>query len=132
MEKRELYPDTMKGIAIILVVLGHCIQFGSGFNINHLFFKSPIFVAIYSFHMPLFMLISGYFFYNSIKKHSWNYNIKTRFTRLLIPLFTWNTIYQLILNLNLYLNSYPISWENCIKSYFINIWFLWAIFVSIR
>lgn len=128
MEKRELYPDIIKGVAIILVVLGHCIQFGSAFSTNFLFFKSPIFIAIYSFHMPLFMLISGYFFYNSINKHSWKDNIKTRFTRLLIPLFTWNTIHQLILTLNLYLNTYPISWENHIKSYFINIWFLWALF----
>lgn len=62
MEKRELYPDIIKGIAIILVVLGHCIQFGSAFSTNLLFFKSSIFIAIYSFHMPLFMLISGYFF----------------------------------------------------------------------
>lgn len=28
--KRQIYPDVIKGIAIILVVIGHNIQFGSG------------------------------------------------------------------------------------------------------
>ena len=32
------------------------------------FFKDVIFKTIYSFHMPLFMLISGYLFYNSNQK----------------------------------------------------------------
>lgn len=43
--------DVAKGIAIILVVLGHTLMF-----------ETPIVQAIYSFHMPLFFLIAGYTF----------------------------------------------------------------------
>ena len=54
--------DGLKGFAILLVVLGHCVQYGLGevnFN-NENYFEYPIFKFIYSFHMPLFMLVSGY------------------------------------------------------------------------
>jgi len=56
MEKNRLYYlDTMKGILIILVVLGHAIQ-STIPDYQHNF----LFRLIYSFHMPLFFLISGY------------------------------------------------------------------------
>lgn len=67
MQSDSLYDirlDIIKGIAIILVVMGHCIQYGSGndYYTSALFFEENIFKFIYSFHMPLFMLISGYVF----------------------------------------------------------------------
>ena len=51
MGKRDVTFDILKGIGILLMVLGH--YFTS---------ESIIRVYIYSFHMPLFMLISGYFY----------------------------------------------------------------------
>ena len=54
MSKRINYIDYMRGIAIILVVMGHLIQF-NGFPTSN-----PVFEFIYSFHMPLFFAISGY------------------------------------------------------------------------
>ena len=50
--------DVVKGFAIILVILGH-----SGISTTNKF----IYVWIYSFHMPLFFILSGYVF--SIKKY---------------------------------------------------------------
>ena len=47
---REEWIDAAKGIAILAVVLGHTYQFG---NAVHSF--------VYSFHIPLFFLLSGYF-----------------------------------------------------------------------
>ena len=49
-----------KAIGICLVVIGH-----SG---------APEYVVkyIYSFHMPLFMLISGYLFAHSLENKKWN------------------------------------------------------------
>ena len=60
MEKqaRIKYWDLLKGIAIFLVVWGHTIQYGGSGSI---FFDNKAFIFIYSFHMPLFLLISGYF-----------------------------------------------------------------------
>lgn len=49
MAKREILWDVMRGIAIMLVVIGH-----SGVS-------SFAWSFIYSFHMPLFFFISGYF-----------------------------------------------------------------------
>lgn len=52
--------DLMKGIGMCLVYLGHCFQF-QGLNIMD---KSSFFIyvhdTIYSFHMPLFFIISGF------------------------------------------------------------------------
>lgn len=46
---RLAYIDVLKAVGIICVLIGH------------LFAPLPIRVLIYSFHMPLFFLISGYF-----------------------------------------------------------------------
>lgn len=69
MKTRSNYLDILKGYAIILVVFGHCIQYGSGLQAmsNGLYFDNKVFQMIYSFHMPLLMLISGYLFYNTTK-----------------------------------------------------------------
>ena len=59
---RNYYIDAAKGLAIFLMLWGHCIQscvVGSDVD----FFENTVFKAIYSFHMPLFMLISGYLFF---------------------------------------------------------------------
>lgn len=67
--KRNSYLDIAKSLGIILVVIGHCIQYGSGslYFEKELYFYNILFKFIYSFHMPLFMLISGYLFgYNKI------------------------------------------------------------------
>ena len=124
MKKRNEFFDIAKGIAIILVVCGHCIQYGSYKYFNEAFFEDPIFIAIYSFHMPFFMLISGFFFYNTSCNYSWKTNLSSRFKKIIIPIFIWNTIYLLIYNC---IKS-PMTFNRLISSYTSNIWFLWAIF----
>jgi fucose 4-O-acetylase-like acetyltransferase len=49
--------DVLKAIAILAVVYTHCLQF---MGIGH-YWHHPIFKLTYAFHMPLFMVISGYF-----------------------------------------------------------------------
>ena len=44
--------DVLKGISILLVIIGHARPF------------FPIYEFIYSFHVPLFFIVSGYFFSN--------------------------------------------------------------------
>ena len=57
MKERKLYIDVIKGFAILCVVVGHVLEFCFGdVNANY---KNPLYVAIYSFHMPLFAFISG-------------------------------------------------------------------------
>ena len=68
---RDGYLDYLKGLAVVLVVAGHCIQFGQGEAVlqDRTFFDDWAFRGIYSFHMPLFALISGWLFGASIERH---------------------------------------------------------------
>lgn len=65
--KRILWADRLKGLLIVLVVLGHAIQqvLGSGCFSNHLW------NIIYSFHMPTFMAVSGYLNYHVPVNGKW-------------------------------------------------------------
>lgn len=58
-EKRISYLDMMKGMAILLVVIGHLIQFSFGYEISHS-------VRFLYFHMPVFFYISGFLAYKKI------------------------------------------------------------------
>lgn len=93
-EQRTPFFDIVKGISIFLVILGHCIQYGSGTQVltRELFFNNIWFRAVYSFHMPLFMLISGYLFGNSCRKHSWRSNLLAKVNGLEVPIVAWGTI----------------------------------------
>ena len=66
-DEERRFINVIKGFAIFLVVVGHVIQhFSTGSKVD--FMENPIFVFIYTFHMPLFMLVSGYLFSYSFKK----------------------------------------------------------------
>ena len=70
MKERIKWIDTAKGIAIVLVVIGHVVQ--SYHNVN-LYEDSVLFNFssrfVYSFHMPLFMCISSYLLQKSVAKN---------------------------------------------------------------
>lgn len=78
---RLFYLDNLKGLLIILVVLGHAIQ---GFREDYQ--HDVLFRVIYSFHMPLFFLISGFL---TFKEHYDSTLIKKRFVQCIIPFITW-------------------------------------------
>jgi fucose 4-O-acetylase-like acetyltransferase len=79
--ERNVFFDNVKGFLIFLVVLGHVLE--KYYMQNS--FLYVLWVGIYSFHMPLFIYVSGYFSKNIQKtqEHS--------FTRFLLPYFIWNT-----------------------------------------
>lgn len=81
MQKRLFYLDVMKGILIILVILGHSIQDTISDYQNNFLFR-----FIYSFHMPLFFAISDYLtFKNKYDKTL----LKKRALQLLVPFGVW-------------------------------------------
>lgn len=123
--------DLIKGFTIILVVLGHCIQFGSGADYmnQNIFFDNFIFKLIYSFHMPLFAAISGYLFYFSIIKYGFKDLLIRKLKQLLIPIIT-TSIINIIINIilkrvNIGLNLNTLKY--IITIFYTNLWFLWAI-----
>lgn len=54
--KRSDWLDNLKGFLIICVVVGHFIESGIDYNSGT---SKALFVFIYSFHMPLFIFVSG-------------------------------------------------------------------------
>jgi fucose 4-O-acetylase-like acetyltransferase len=101
-QNRDIFLDIAKGLAIILVVLGHVIQ-GSFANFDDLLgFK-----IIYSFHMPLFIFLSGAVASIALNSRlvteglgqacsdAW-IKIKKAAIRLLLPFLAWCVLNQLI------------------------------------
>jgi fucose 4-O-acetylase-like acetyltransferase len=128
---RDQMLDVLKGIAIFLVLLGHSIQYGSGasFLRSSLFFDNPLFKAIYSFHMPLFMIVSGYIFSYTVARHSFSQILRSRFTQLLLPIFVWNALFSIVRFARI---DTPLTIPLMAKSYLSSsvnyLWFLWALF----
>ena len=94
---RNMVFDAIKALAIWLVVLGHCVQYLSGWE----FWDNALFRLIYSFHMPLFFMVSGFFFASSEDLPVWEF-LKKKSIALLLPCFTWGIIYSCI-----YFQSWP-------------------------
>lgn len=78
MKARLAYIDLAKFIAIFLVVWGHCIALYDGGYV------STIRTVIYTFHMPLFMIMSGFFAESSFKR-AFTPFVTRRFKQLLVP-----------------------------------------------
>lgn len=127
MEKaRNQSIDVLRGIAIFLVIFGHCIQYSSQGYFD--FFENKTFIFIYTFHMPLFMLISGYLFYNSCNKNSINIVLKNKITQILYPLVVFTIINFYVTELLCYNNKIlSADWIHNLP----NLWFLWSILASI-
>lgn len=75
----------LAGLAIIMVVAGHL-----GYEIMTFGGLFPY----YSFHVPLFLFVSGYFYQGSAEEHPLPY-LKKKIRRLLVPYFIWNLLYGL-------------------------------------
>lgn len=76
----------LSALTIIMVVAGHC-----GY---HILTVGELF-PYYSFHVPLFMFISGYFYKDSEEEHPLGY-VKKKVRRLFVPYLVWNLVYGLI------------------------------------
>ena len=131
---RDVLLDIIKGFTIILVVFGHAIEYGEGAeaNASGIRYDEVIYKLIYSVHMPLFMLISGYLFYFTVQKRSFKAVFISRFTRFIIPIFAWNGLFLLIRIAIHVATSQPVNFIYEIYNQFdislYSIWFLWAIF----
>lgn len=89
---RDAYIDAWKGIAILLVVIGHSIS-----GLTNLEF---LFNFIYSFHMPLLFFWSGYLEEKGYVKYrnakSWMFQKRT--ATLLVPYLIWTVLYFFLRN----------------------------------
>ena len=112
-KNRIFWVDGLKAFLIYLVVLGHCIQYTcSTYNENLVFY------IIYSFHMPLFMFVSGFVSYKETVKMN---VIVRRFVQLMIPFFFYTILGAIVKqDIRIFIDTclYPER----------GLWFLWALF----
>lgn len=118
------------------MIFGHCITNGSGaeFRANSLAQGNPLYVYIYTFHMPIFMMVSGYLFGKGIHKKSVIDIAKSRVKTVLIPIIVWQILYttyglitSLIKGTNLGIKAIVKIYVRDMVFSYRNMWFLWAI-----
>lgn len=119
---RNGFYDRIRGIAIILVVLGHAIQV----SYPNAFDENILFRAIYSFHMSLFMFVSGIVTYkpDRIINAKW---LSKRALFLVAPFVAW-IIIPFLFN-----RKWDEFLQFCYKVYVspdCTYWFLWALFLN--
>ena len=83
LESKQMYPpakkriewiDIAKGVAILLVIVGHTVKYGT--------FSRDL---IFSFHMPLFFILSGYTYTPATDRKALWQHVKRHARRLLLP-----------------------------------------------
>lgn len=123
-KERNIKIDIIKGISIFLVLWGHYIQYTT---LDEGYYDNWIFKIIYSFHMPLFMLISGYLFYGTLNKNNMKQILVSRLKGFIIPLIICSVISWLFTSM--YKRNFNIIylWDIFTK---VHLWFLWSIIAS--
>lgn len=127
-ERNELL-DLLKGFAILLVVLGHAVQY----NLPKTFDSHPVFRLIYSFHMPLFMFISGY-----VSSFTFKGNIDTILSRLrtlMLPFWSWFFFsyffyWAIHYNQQHQLPDFSYKFFALLRNPDRGLWFLWVLFFN--
>ena len=86
MNSRQGNIDFLKGVIILLVVIGHFVQNNWVDSME----QHPIYNWIYGFHMAVFFFISGYLTQYTVKAEYHPFReIKKRFLSMMIPYLTW-------------------------------------------
>lgn len=129
---RVLWVDAAKGIGITLVVLGHALRglHERGVLEGEIF--REIDMRIYAFHMPLFFLLSGIFFWKALRISSAQQFVHTRVVRLLYPMILWTYIFIAFKVVAGSMSNAPLSlgdiWISPVPGKW-HMWFLWSLFL---
>ncbi len=123
-QDNRIYLNIVRGVAVFLMLWGHVIQCCANGTFD--FFEDSVFKFIYSFHMPLFMLISGYLFFFSCSKRSLSSLLIHRTQSLFQPIVMCSILnYYLTIVLSQRTLSSMVDgpWINM----FSTLWFLWSV-----
>lgn len=106
--KNRIYKfDNIKTILIFLVVLGHLLELANGGKL--------LYLVIYSFHMPLFMFVTGYFAC---------FDRKHIICQMVFPYLIFQILYT-------YFGIYLLGSQNSTLTFVIPYWLLWYLFAII-
>jgi fucose 4-O-acetylase-like acetyltransferase len=121
--------DFIKTFTIFCVLWGHCIQQLDNNLISP--WNNPVISYIYSFHMPLFYLLSGFFFKSSLKYGLKDFAIK-KGIQLLLPYMVWCVLRgSLLLVYGVIVKGNSLTLFQSIKTVFGgHFWFLRELFIS--
>lgn len=130
MESRSRrYVNIVKGIAVLLMLWGHCIQYCASGSFNC--FDDGVYQAIYSFHMPLFMLVSGYLFYFSFSKRDWKALVIRRIQSMAQPIVFGTILCNLLVQLlNILITGEAHLLNGALFTGMNLYWFLWCVLSS--
>ncbi|WP_299733795.1 acyltransferase [uncultured Tateyamaria sp.] len=87
--------DVLRGAAILLVVIGHSWRGLFGADLLDEATFSGLDRGIYSFHMPLFFMISGLFYMRGLSAAPGVF-VTTKLMRLLYPILLWTYVFVLV------------------------------------
>lgn len=126
---RSQFIDIAKGIAIILVVIGHF------YPNNSPEWYCVLHDVIYSFHMPLFLFCSGYV-YKFVNLNDYSKFILKKVRRLIVPYMVTSVIVILIKLLTerfMYVEN-PVSYQSFFRILYLPeagyfLWFIWALWL---
>jgi fucose 4-O-acetylase-like acetyltransferase len=131
-QKHIEWIEVARGIGIILVVYFHVAR---GLATSGVLVPTPAMLLldriVYSFHMPLFFLLSGLVFGRSLKKPLPDF-LRGRWWTLLYPYLLWTAIYVALAMLMHQQVNRPIHWHDLLLIGWFplyHFWFLAALFV---
>lgn len=124
--KKRLHSfDVLKLFAIFLVLWGHCIQY----FLTSPYTEEPVYRFIYSFHMPLFMMVAG-FFATPTTKLPISLFLSKKFKQLILPCLSWGVLLWLIGGfINSIREESGFSLTKLLSALFYNYWFLKSLFI---
>jgi glucans biosynthesis protein C len=132
--KKDLSVETLRGLAIILVVMGHVIGSKSdgGMKVADDSFLRHLYYTFQYLRMPLFTVISGWVYaLRPVTMEYWKEFSLKKIRRLLLPLIFVGGVYYIVQNLVPGTNfSYPLKniWHILILPYTLY-WYLMALFI---
>lgn len=122
---RSLDLDALRGLAILLVVLGHAITY------TQPDFRAPVFTPmntlaafIYTFHVPLFCFVSGYVIFGR------KISARDKVLRLAIPFLAWIPVSYLIDCYAIQVRPHMRDMLHMAMQGQLGLWYLWFLFLA--
>jgi fucose 4-O-acetylase-like acetyltransferase len=129
---RITWVDYAKGVGIFLVVLGHTLR---GLHSSRIIADDAAFRSvdswIYSFHMPLFFLLSGLFAERRIERNAGEF-LLDKLATLAYPYLIWSTLQSLTqIAISRYTNNQTTLYDlaGILINPIMQFWFLYALFL---
>lgn len=114
MKERNKQMDVLLCMGIVLVVLGH---------VGENSWRTTLFnwFVIYSFHMPLFFFISGYF-YKPEREANYGRTLWYLVKKLVVPYYIWNAIYAVVIFALKDAELVPFKIDRSLKTFLLTPW----------